>query len=150
MHSHTNRIQHLIDSDDLTELAAWKREMVEAADFGAAYHSFLTRFGEMDHFFRMGRPTKEPLLSSIVQDLASHVLGRPVRIRYSRLLEIPSQQFVHGVLDLDGNCAHVVFFRDIFSGLLAISTRGFSDSLLILRVTGRLGSNTDPTDVSGD
>lgn len=138
MHAPTNRLRDLLPNHELSDLEEWKRELKEATDFGEAYHSFLARFGNHDGFFAASQPTTEPLLTSIVEDLASHVLGRKVAVRHAHLLEIPARRFVHGVLDLGAHSAHVVFFRDDLSGLLALTTGGFSGALLIVRVTGSL------------
>lgn len=134
----SNRIRELLPSDDLSDLDAWRREMIDASDFGAAYHSFLERFGNHDEFFEKSRPTTEPLLTALVEDLASHVLCRKIKVRHAHLMEIPDRRFVHGVFDLGAHSAHVVFFRDDLSGLLALTTGGFSSALLIMRVSGAL------------
>jgi hypothetical protein len=124
--------------DDLAELDALKRDLLSNNDYDSVYHRFHSKLGGSDAFFARGSAVREPALEHVLGTVASRVLGTTVKVVKSRLVEIRERDFVHGILDLGGRIAHLVFFRDAFTGILAVLPQDLDGEMQVIRFGGAI------------
>ncbi len=123
---------------NLAALSDLKRQMMTAPDYAAVMHTFMDVFGEEDEFFSLGRRTREPLLEQVMKLAAEQALARPVTLRRVTLIEIPEHAFVHGALNVNDSMAMVLFFRDVFTGVMSIANPFVSDNVQFIRFGGKI------------
>ncbi len=102
-----------------------KLTMAKEADFAECQHYFLD-LTETNAFLRAGEVLEEE--DSFYQMLFSSIaeyFGKDARIVSSRVITIPSEDFVHGVVDLSNEKILVFYyFEDVQVGLASVIGAG--------------------------
>ncbi len=108
---------------DLSLLATLKQKLTASTKFSDVTDYFLTHFGEKSEFIKLGHRVEHGLLQMVVDQVANQLYGDTGRVVLTplALTHLPEQHFIHGTCFVNGKVCSVIYFEDIFKGLISIA-----------------------------
>jgi hypothetical protein len=122
---------------DLTLLATLKDRLIHAENFSQVWEYFLDHFGQDPDFIALGERTDDPFLEAVLTQVGTELFHREVTPTDFLLTRVPEHQFVHGGCILNGRLTNVLYFEDIYTGLLAVVMSVTPAETKLVRFTGR-------------
>jgi hypothetical protein len=131
---------------DLALLVTLKEKLVNASEFSDVMHYFFDHFGEDEEFMALGEGGRTPFLESVLTEVAKQLFQIGVVRIDMRLIHLPEQKFVHGMVTMNDKPANVFYFDDIHVGLMAVIWSLEPPETKYVRFTGRqMPRNLNPS-----
>jgi len=116
---------------DLSLLATLRYKIATATNFSDVFNFFFDHFGEVPEFFECGEPADDPVLIKLISVVSGELFKtQRIELANMRLIEIKSEQFIHGPLMINGAMATVLYCTALQKGILCIqrpSKRGYTE-----------------------
>ena len=119
-----------------------RERMVHPTDYELAVHYFLEEFAGDVKFIELSEPDDAPHLQSVLTQVASRALGRPIAFDDSKVFWLREHRFYHGNAVVEGRVVLFFYFQEADTGIAALipGARGAME-VVRFRLTAGL---TDP------
>ena len=104
----------------VNKLEQLKNILATAKDTSTIFEFFLTEFGENLEFMDGGTRSKNEVLEAVLRSVGEEIFGKKGKVKGLKLLNVPDTKFFHGLCEMGGQMATVIYFDDIGMGLVAI------------------------------
>lgn len=119
---------------DLKNLDVLKEKMVTVKEFKEAWEYFFDNFADEDRFLDIGKRVKYPDLAKVLETVGQQLLGKPdAKATNFLLIGLVKYNFYHGTFFIDNKLASFIFFKDIDTGMVAVSPAFRSKETLLSR-----------------
>ena len=110
----------------IDRLLKLKQKLVTEKDLSKIWLYYMDHFADHAEFTNLGQPIKHEILSSILQQICKQLFGKTIKNTNLLLIQIDRYKFLHGPFHVEGCIGGIIYFEDIKTGLLAVSS-GTSD-----------------------
>jgi hypothetical protein len=106
---------------DLSLLATLRYKIATATKFADVFNYFFDHFGENPEFFEVGELTEDPVLIKLISIVSGELFKtKRIVLTNMRLIEIKSEDFIHGPLIINGSMATVIYCTALQKGILCV------------------------------
>jgi len=117
---------------DWQKLQTLKEQLLTAEDFGEPLNYFFDLMEE-PQWQRCGKPVKGETLKEFIKMIGRMLLHKTVVPVNYLLIEVAEFRFYHGGFMLDGRMGTIFYFKDIDTGLMALTAPGCQPPTEIMR-----------------
>ena len=105
-----------------SKLAILREKLVHATDLGDPARYFFEHFAEDPVFLESSRPTKDAMLTSVIEKVVSQMLGEGASVSRVRLMHATSHHIKHGSFAAGLWLGAVLYVEDLAKGLVMLSS----------------------------
>lgn len=106
----------------LSKLAILREKLVHATDLGEPARYFFEHFAEDPVFVESSRPTKDELLTSVIEKVVLQTLGEGATVSRVRLMHSAKHQIKHGSFAAGLWLGAVLYVEDLAKGLVMLAS----------------------------
>ena len=108
---------------DLSLLDTLKQNLLTATQFKEVANYFLTHFGENREFMALGDHADHAMIQMAVEQIVAQVYKdkNAIVLTKVKLIHLPEQRFLHGSFIVNGHIGTVIYFEDVYKGLVVIA-----------------------------
>jgi hypothetical protein len=110
---------------NIKRLQQLKRKLTKEKDLSKIWLFYMDHFADHQEFIDLGEPTQDDYLNAVLRTICQQMFSKKATITDFLLISIAEYQFLHGPFQVQGCMGGVIYFKDIKTGLVAVST-GFS------------------------
>ncbi len=110
---------------NINQLLELKQKLIDEKDLSKIWLFFMDRFADSMEFTDLGEPASNKHLDAVLLKICQQMFGKTTKISDFLLIYIPEHQFFHGSFQVEECIGGAIYFEDIKTGLVAVST-GFS------------------------
>jgi hypothetical protein len=108
-----------MDIDRLEEL---KQKLAHESDLSKIWLFYMDHFADHQEFTDLGEPARSNYLSTVILKNCQHMFGKSTKVTDFFLISIAKYKFFHGPLNVEGRIGGMIYFKDIKTGLIAVSS----------------------------
>ena len=106
----------------IDRLLKLKQKLVTEKDLSKIWLYYMDHFADHATFTNLGQPVQHETLSAILQQICKQLFGKTIPNTNLLLIHIERYKFLHGPFHIEGCIGGIIYFEDIKTGLLAISS----------------------------
>jgi hypothetical protein len=106
----------------IERLQELKQKLINEKDLSQIWLFHMDHFADHRAFTELGKPARNDYLDVVLHKTCQQMFGKTITITNSFLIYIAEYQFFHGPFQVEGRIGGVIFFEDIKTGLLAVSS----------------------------
>lgn len=114
-------------------LRTLKNKLLTAKDFKEPWEYFFDHFAENPEFLKLGQQAENSLLSDIIAAIGEKIFRKKITVTNLLLTEVSKYSFFHGACFIQGKVATIIYFKDIDTGLFAISLSAKTHEISLVR-----------------
>jgi hypothetical protein len=101
-------------------LGILRERMFHPTDYEGAVHYFLEEFAGDRELLRRSEPDDAPHLRAVLEEVASHALGRWVKFDAARVFRLAEHGFFHGNAAVGVHVVLFFYFEEVAAGITAM------------------------------
>ncbi len=108
----------------LKKLYQLKEKLQKETDLSKIWSYYMDEFGDRPEFSDVGEPVRQDALLATIAQVCQQIFGKPTNIDDILIIYIKEYQFYHAPFMANKHIGGVIFFEDINTGLIAVTSAG--------------------------
>jgi hypothetical protein len=108
----------------LKKLYKLKEKLQKETDLSKIWSYYMDEFGDIPAFSDIGEPVRQDSLLAVITQVCQQIFGKPTNIDDILTIYIKEYQFYHAPFMAGNHIGGVIFFEDINTGLIAVTSAG--------------------------
>jgi hypothetical protein len=108
----------------LEKLYQLKEKLQQEKDLSKIWSYYMDEFGDIPEFSDFGEPVQQDSLLAVITQVCQQVFGEPININDILTIYIKEYKFYHAPFMTNNHIGGVIFFEDINTGLIAVTSAG--------------------------
>ena len=97
-----------------------KEKLAGADELSDVFKFFFDHLGNDPAFIQRGKPAKHEILKTVLKTICKDMFGDESKVTGLKLFNAEKTNFFHGICQMSGKTASVLYFNDIEMGMIAI------------------------------
>ncbi|WP_310485772.1 hypothetical protein [Chamaesiphon sp. VAR_48_metabat_403] len=106
----------------LEKLYKLKEKLQKETDLSKIWLYYMDEFGDIPEFSDLGEPVRQDFLLTVITQVCQQIFGKPTNIDNILTIYIKEYQFYHAPFLASNHIGGVIFFEDINTGLIAVTS----------------------------
>jgi hypothetical protein len=106
----------------LEKLDQLKAKLQQEKDLSKIWLYYMDEFGDRPEFSDLGKPVRQDALLAVIAQVCQQIFGKPTNIDDILTIYIKEYQFYHAPFMTNKHIGGVIFFEDINTGLIAVTS----------------------------
>jgi hypothetical protein len=106
----------------LEKLSQLKEKLQKETDLSKIWLYYMDEFGDRPEFIDVGEPVRQDFLLTVITQVCQQIFGKPTNIDDILTIYIKEYQFYHAPFIANKHIGGVIFFEDINTGLIAVTS----------------------------
>ncbi len=108
----------------LKKLYQLKEKLQKETDLSKIWSYYMDEFGDIPAFSDIGEAVRQDSLLAVIAQVCQQIFGKPTNIDGILTIYIKEYQFYHAPFMAGNHIGGVIFFEDINTGLIAVTSAG--------------------------
>ena len=108
----------------LKKLYKLKEKLQKETDLSKIWSYYMDEFGDIPEFSDVGEPVRQDSLLAVIAQVCQQIFGKPTNIEAILTIYIKEYKFYHAPFMANNHIGGVIFFEDINTGLIAVTSAG--------------------------
>jgi hypothetical protein len=108
----------------LEKLYQLKEKLQQEKDLSKIWSYYMDEFGDIPEFSDLGEPVQQESLLAVITQVCQQIFGKPININDILTIYIKEYKFYHAPFMANNHIGGVIFFEDINTGLIAVTSAG--------------------------
>lgn len=106
----------------LKKLSKLKEKLQKETDLSKIWLYYMDEFGDRSEFIDVGEPVRQDFLLTVIAQVCQQIFGKLTNIDGILTIYIKDYQFYHAPFMANNHIGGVIFFEDINTGLIAVTS----------------------------
>jgi hypothetical protein len=106
----------------LEKLSQLKEKLQKETDLSKIWLYYMDEFGDRPEFSNLGESVRQDFLLTVIGQVCQQIFGKPTNIDNILTIYIKEYQFYHAPFMANKHVGGVIFFEDINTGLIAVTS----------------------------
>jgi hypothetical protein len=108
----------------LEKLYQLKEKLQQEKDLSKIWSYYMDEFGDIPEFSDFGEAVQQDALLAVITQVCQQIFGKPININDILTIYIKEYKFYHAPFMANNHIGGVIFFEDINTGLIAVTSAG--------------------------
>jgi hypothetical protein len=108
----------------IEKLLQLKQKLQQEKDLSKIWLYYMDEFGDRPEFVDLGEAVQNDFLLTVIAQVCQQIFGKPTNIDGILTIYLKEYQFFHAPFMANDHIGGVIFFEDINTGLIAVSSAG--------------------------
>jgi hypothetical protein len=108
----------------LEKIHQLKEKLQQEKDLSKIWSYYMDEFGDIPEFSDFGEPVQQDSLLAVITQVCQQIFGKPININDILTIYIKEYKFYHAPFMANNHIGGVIFFEDINTGLIAVTSAG--------------------------
>lgn len=122
---------------DLDLLKELKHRLLHDKQLNGVWIYFMDHFADHVEFVQLGMATRHSFLESVLEQVSKQMFADDGAVSGVRLVSLGAYSFIHGGFAMGGRYGGLIYFEDVYVGLIAVPDKPPSNEMKYARFTGR-------------
>ena len=106
----------------IEKLSQLKEKLQKETDLSKIWLYYMDEFGDRPEFSNLGEPVRQEFLLKVIAQVCQQIFGKPTNIDGILTIYLKEYQFYHAPFMASNHIGGVIFFEDINTGLIAVTS----------------------------